>query len=303
MRASVFLFSLLAVLSFMAPVTTVAADEATSKQASDLRMQLAKADEQVKTMADHLRLANKFSSILTSNHDFLSKSTLSIHRLADSFAGISQRKRLDTLIAESPKITDLTTRLKVISDIAAPFTTKDTPEGLRKALILVLERTEKVAEQVRIIATLTNMTPDQVVEKMRKDGRLPPLLEMTPPKTLDKSTQTMSQAELDVLIAQKKVIKVNDLQNLLKPDEREITSGQAKYIRDAYQSLSNEAHLLADRLGDAHRALAADIAAANNILQHANAKMMLLKISLAQYPPADTHANPASTDPAPSANK
>jgi hypothetical protein len=254
-------------------------------EAAGLRIQLAKSEERVKTLDEHLQSGIKFSATLVSNYDYIFKSAVSIDRLADSLMGVTQQKNLDALLlAESAKITDLELRLKAISDGATQFSTKDSPEDLRKLLLMIPERTNKAGVLVRDVETITKMAPDQVVDKLRKDGLLPQPLQMIPPDAFDKSKQTISQAELDALIAENKVVKAVEFNELLKPDERQIASAKSEYMKTACKSLSRELNLLHAQLRDADVVLSSDMDATSTVLRDESTKMRSLKTELAKYP-------------------
>ena len=177
--------------------------------------------------------------------------------------------------------------LKGISEGVTPIATTNSPETLRKALALLVTSTAKSDALVKEIESIISLTPDQVAEKLQKGGLLflPP--QMILPVTFDKTTQKISPAELDVLLAQRQAVKVDELKVLLKPDERELTVGKAAYLQRACRNLSTELKLLYACLLDTDRALSANIVALNYLLRDENSKMTLLKRDIATSPVAD----------------
>jgi hypothetical protein len=254
-------------------------------EAAGLRIELAKSGEHVKVLDEHLQFGIKFSATLVSNHDYIFKSAVSIDRLSDSLMGVTDQKNLDALLlAESAQIKDLGVRLKTISDGATQFSTKYSPEDLRKLLPMIPERASKSGVLIKDVETVITMTPDEVVDKLRKDGFLPQPFQTIPPNTFDKSKQTISQAELDALIAENKVLKVVEFNESLKPDERQITSAKSEYIRNVYKNLSKELNLLCAQLREANSVLSSDMDATGALLRDENRKMRSLKTELAKYP-------------------
>lgn len=276
--------SLLVLIFIISPMATSAAlDDDRIKIASDLRNQITTSEKLSTLLTERLQLLNKISTTLASNTDSIFHSSITIDRLLDSLMGVTQQKNLDTIMAEFVKPTDVAVNLKVISDETSSFLTTDSPEDLRKALSLILESTEKSVVLGKEIETVINMTPDQVIDKLRKNALLPQPLKMIPPDSFDKTKQTISQEDLNSQIAQNKVVKVVDFQELLEPDEKQILSGKSEFIRNVYQSLSKELSLLGSKLRYANIMLSTEIAETNRLLRYENSKMILLKSDLVQY--------------------